>query len=91
MEKNRDRAGTGLRSHFVRTLLFPRTQRVIAGVWGSQELVPSEDRCDCWADKQGHLRVFAGVPCGRDYREQHGRRNQDSQSVGSEGRAKWTS
>lgn len=36
---------------------FPK-DRVIAGVWKSQELVASEDCCDCWADKQGHLGEF---------------------------------
>lgn len=38
--ENRDRTGTGLRSHFVRTLLFPRTQRVMAGVWGPRSWCP---------------------------------------------------
>lgn len=90
MEKNRGRAGTGLRSHFVRTLLSPRHRESLLGCGGSQELVPSEDCCDCQADKQGHLRVFIDH-CGRDNREQHAGRNQDSQCVGSEGRAKWAS
>ena len=46
-EQGTQQGQTGIRSHFVRTLLSPRTQRVTAGVWECQELVPSEDSCDC--------------------------------------------